>query len=45
LEVSFPLSPNSIPYAILGRDSIFQMYDDVTFREHKKHIMFKHPKF
>jgi hypothetical protein len=44
-EVSFPLSPNSIPYAVLGRDSIFQMYDDVTFREYKKHIMFKHPKF
>jgi hypothetical protein len=44
-EVSFPLSPNSIPYAVLGRDSIFQMYDDVTFREYEKHIMFKHPKF
>lgn len=44
LEVSFPLYPNSIPYAVLGRDSIFQKYD-VMFRENKKHVMFKHPKF
>jgi len=42
--VSFPFGTGSIPYAVLGRDGIFMNYD-IVFREPKKHVMFKNPKF
>jgi len=42
LMVAFPLNAGSIPYAVLGRDALFQHYS-VTFRENRKHVMFKHP--
>ena len=41
--VSIPAKKDSIPYPVLGRDSIFRCYD-ITFRENREHIVFKRPK-
>lgn len=41
LDVAVPTGKGAIPHCVLGRDSIFQRYD-VTYREHMRHIVFKH---
>lgn len=42
IQVIVP-NPDTIPYVVLGRDSIFMEYD-IEYREHKEHILFKKPK-
>lgn len=37
VEIRVPYSRRSIPYAVLGRDSIFQLYD-ITFKEKAQRI-------
>jgi len=43
ISVSVPTASGTIPYAVLGRDSIFQKFD-ITFRERTEHILFTRPK-
>jgi len=42
IEVLVP-GLGTIPYSVLGRDSIFQRYD-ITYREQKEHIVFRRSK-
>jgi len=42
-KVLIPTVEGIIPHTILGRDSIFWL-NDITFREHRKHTIFRHPK-
>jgi predicted aspartyl protease len=39
-EITVPVNPETIPYAILGRDSIF-VHNDITFRERRQHTVFR----
>lgn len=42
IEVLTP-QRGTLPYVVLGRNSIFRRYD-ITFREKQKHIIFRRPK-
>ncbi len=41
VPVQFPKNGGAVPYAVLGRDSIFQKCD-VIFRERVHKVLFKH---
>jgi len=43
IKVFIPVEYDAIPYAILGRDSIF-LEHDITFREHRQHTILRQPK-
>jgi len=43
VPVQFPRNGGAVPYAVLGRDSIFKKCD-VTFREDDQKVVFKHIK-
>lgn len=43
ITVLIPTRAGALPHAVLGRDNIFRKYD-ITFREHKQHVVFKRPK-
>ncbi len=43
VPVQFPRNGGAVPYAVLGRDSIFRKCD-ITFREDDHRVIFKHMK-
>jgi hypothetical protein len=43
VKVHIPVKQDAIPYAILGRDSIFWEHD-ITFRERRQHTILRQPK-
>ena len=43
IKVHIPAKYDAIPYAILGRDTIF-LEHDITFREHRRYTVLRQPK-
>ncbi|MCW3975628.1 MAG: hypothetical protein NWE86_05225 [Candidatus Bathyarchaeota archaeon] len=43
-NVRIPVKEGSIPYSVLGRDTIFKEFD-ISYRENAQQIVFRNPKF